>query len=236
MICAILSWVGLVVLILLDAVVLTVLLPAPYRWRYAVNQRFARIMLVWLRITCRLDYRVRGLENLPREPVVILSKHQSTWETIALQALLPPQVWVLKRELMWIPVFGWLLFALHPIAINRAKGKNAMRQVKEQGRKRLAEGLNVVIFPEGTRTAWGSQPRYKLGGAVLAVEAGVPVVPVAHNAGYFWPRHAWRKKPGVVDLVIGPPIDTRGKSAEAVLDAARGWIEDTVATLTPETR
>ena len=233
---AVINWLGFFALLLLDAIVLIILLPAPYRWRNAYNAFTARSMLTWLRITCGLGYRVTGMENVPDRSVVILSNHQSTWETIALQAFLPPQVWVLKRELLWIPVFGWILWAIKSIAINRSSGASAMDQLMEQGTQRLNDGINVAIFPEGTRKPWGSPGRYKIGGALLAEHSGVPVLPLAHNAGYFWPRHSLAKKPGTIDLVIGKPINTEGLDANQINKLAKEWITQTADSLTPDTR
>ncbi len=231
---AIFNWLGFFIILAMDAIVLTLLLPAPYRWRNAYNAFTARRLLACLRVTCGLKHRITGLENIPDTPVVILSNHQSTWETIAYQAILPPMVWVLKRELLWIPGFGWILLAIRSIAINRSKGSNAMEQLKIKGKQRLNEGICVTIFPEGTRKPWGKPGRYKLGGAVLAEYAGVPVLPLAHNAGFFWPRHSLAKKPGTVDLVIGKPIDTTGLDANQINKLAETWIKETTAKLTPD--
>jgi len=233
---AVINWLGFYVLLLLDAIVLLILLPAPYRWRNAYNAFTARSMLACLRITCGLRYRVTGLENIPEYSVVILSNHQSSWETIAFQAILPPQVWVLKRELLWIPVFGWILWAIKSIAINRSRGSSAMDQLTEQGQQRLQDGINVAIFPEGTRKPWGSPGRYKIGGALLAERCAVQVLPLAHNAGYFWPRNTLAKKTGTVDLVIGKPIDTDGLDANQINKLAKEWIIQTSESLTPDTR
>lgn len=199
--------------------------PFPFRARYRFISQWARFQLWMLRILCRLGHRVEGLENLPAGPAIIMAKHQSSWETIALQHIFPPQTWVLKRELLWIPFFGWGLAMLKPIAIERGSGRKAMEQLVRQGRERMQEGIWVVIFPEGTRTAPGRRGRYKLGGAVLAAKTGYPVVPVAHNAGSFWPRRGFTKKPGTIRVAIGPAIATRGKSAEEILKRVEAWIE-----------
>jgi 1-acyl-sn-glycerol-3-phosphate acyltransferase len=162
---------------------------------------------------------------------VILAKHQSAWETIAFQQIFPPQTWVLKRELLWIPLFGWALALLRPIAIDRGAGRVAIEQVIEQGRERLQSGIWVVVFPEGTRVAPGTRRRYGIGGAALAAASGYPVVPVAHNAGSFWPRRGFRKRPGMIRVVIGPVIDSHGKTAEEIRRQAEEWIENTMAGL-----
>ncbi len=181
-----------------------------------------------LRWICRLDYEVSGLEHLPAAGgYLVMSKHQSTWETMSLRALLPPeQTWVLKRELMRIPVFGWALAAAEPIAIDRGAGRTAVRQVIEQGKAALDKGRVVVIFPEGTRVAPGQRGKYGMGGALLAEHSGgYPVVPVAHNAGVFWARRGILKYPGTIRMVIGAPIQTKGKTARQIHDEVEEWIE-----------
>ena len=203
---------------------LTVVLPFPVRYR--IIRQWARWQVVLLKTLCRLDYRVEGREHLPAGAAIIFSKHQSAWETIVYQEIFPPQTWVLKRELMWIPFFGWALALLHPIAIDRGSGRKAIEQVVAQGRDRLRSGIWVVVFPEGTRVAPGTRRRYGIGGAVLAAETGYPVVPVAHNAGSFWPRRGFCKRPGTVCVVIGPVIETHGKTAEEIRDLAEKWIEN----------
>lgn len=203
---------------------LTVVLPFPVRYR--IIRQWARWQVVLLKTLCRLDYRVEGREHLPAGAAIIFSKHQSAWETIVYQEIFPPQTWVLKRELMWIPFFGWALALLHPIAIDRGSGRKAIEQVVAQGRDRLRSGIWVVVFPEGTRVAPGTRRRYGIGGAALAAETGYPVVPVAHNAGTFWPRRGFFKRPGTVRVVIGPVIESRGKSAEEIRDLAETWIEN----------
>ena len=202
---------------------LTAVLPFPRRYR--LISRWARWQMFLLKHICGLDYRVDGLEHLPAGAAVILAKHQSAWETIAFQQIFPPQTWVLKRELMWIPLFGWALALLRPIAIDRGAGRVAIEQVIEQGRERLQSGIWVVVFPEGTRMAPGTRRRYGIGGAALAAESGYPVVPVAHNAGSFWPRRGFLKRPGMICVVIGPVINPRGKTAEDIRRLAEEWIE-----------
>jgi 1-acyl-sn-glycerol-3-phosphate acyltransferase len=181
---------------------------------------------IWLcaRI-CGLDYTVKGLQNLPAQPSIVLANHQSTWETMLLSRLFPPVAWVVKRELMWIPFFGWGLALVQPIAIDRTAGKRASEQLVEQGRACLEQGRWIVIFPQGTRVAPGEQRRFKLGGALLASRTGAPVIPLAHNAGQFWPRRRFIKYPGTITVSIGPAIDSRGKSPEAINAAAKSWIE-----------
>ena len=208
---------------------LTVVLP--FAIRYRLISAWAQFQLIVLKHLCRLDYRVEGREHLPGGAAIILSKHQSAWETIAFQEIFPPQTWVLKRELLWIPLFGWALALLRPIAIDRGAGRVAIEQVIEQGRERLQSGIWVVVFPEGTRMAPGTRRRYGIGGAALAAASGYPVVPVAHNAGSFWPRRGFLKRPGTIRLVIGPVIDSHGKTAEEIRRQAEDWIENTMAGL-----
>jgi 1-acyl-sn-glycerol-3-phosphate acyltransferase len=160
-------------------------------------------------------------------------KHSSAWETIAQASIFPPQSWVLKRELMWIPLVGWAMRRLKPIAINRKAGAAAVAQVVEQGTQRLAEGLWILIFPEGTRVPVGEKRKYGVSGALLAARTGCKIVPVAHNAGCFWPRRGWVKKPGVIQVAIGPPVDAAGRDPRELNDEIRGWIEAKIATMVP---
>lgn len=199
--------------------------PLPPMVRYRYISLWARSMLWWLRVTCGIRYQVHGREHIPDEPGVILAKHQSAWETMAFQQIFPPQVWVLKRELLWIPFFGWALAMASPIAINRRAGREALKQMLKQGGDRLQRGFWIVIFPEGTRTAPGTRGKYHSGGAWLAVHCGSSVLPVAHNAGEFWPKNAFLKKPGTIHVSIGPPIAATGMQAEALNRQVEDWIE-----------
>lgn len=199
--------------------------PLPRLARSRVITGWTRIVLAAARPLLGIRYRVEGAANLPCEPSVVLSKHQSAYETLAFQEIFPPQVHVLKRELLWIPFFGWGLALMSPIAINRARGIRALREIARRGRIRLDQGFWVIVFPEGTRVAPGKRRRYQPGGAWLAVHAGVPVVPVAHNAGLLWPRYAFMKRAGTVTFRIGPPIPTRGRDPNQVIAEAEAWIE-----------
>jgi len=206
--------------------------PFPPLVRYRFISQWARFHIWLLKVLCGLRYRVEGREHLPHgRTAVVLAKHQSSWETLAFQQIFPPQVWVLKQELLWVPFFGWGLALLDPIAIDRGAGRKAVQQIIEQGRQRLESGRWVVVFPEGTRVAPGTRKRYAMGGAILAAETGYPVVPVAHNAGSFWPRRGFRKRPGTIRVVIGPVIDSHGRSAEEIRRQAEEWIENTMAGL-----
>ena len=216
---------------LLYAVVVLLFFWVPMRHLQAIARSWARSQLRALKWLCRLDYRVIGAENVPSGAHVALCKHSSSWETIAQTVLLPPQAWVLKRELMWIPFVGWAMRRLKPIAINRSAGASAVNQVVQQGQERLREGLWVVIFPEGTRVAPGESRKYGVSGALLATKAGCKVVPIAHDAGRYWARRGWLKKPGTIQVVIGPPIDTAGADPRAIIEQVRSWIDSTLAYL-----
>ena len=175
---------------------------------------------------CGLHYRVRGLENLPERPCIVMSKHQSAWETIALRAILPPaQSWVLKQELMRLPLFGLGLKIVRAIPIDRSAGRRAAMKIVTEGIDRLNERRWVIIFPEGTRTEPGEKRRYGLGGAFLAERSGAAVIPIAHNAGVFWRRRGVKKYPGTIDVVIGPPVMPRGRKASEIMKEVRDWIE-----------
>jgi 1-acyl-sn-glycerol-3-phosphate acyltransferase len=200
--------------------------PLPRMARYRFISGWSRIVLFLARRILRIDWRVEGREHLPARPAVILSKHQSAWETIAFQQIFPPQVHVLKRELLWIPFFGWGLALMSPIAIDRSRGVAALRSIARRGRERLAQGFWVIVFPEGTRVAPGQRRPYQLGGAWLAAASGAPVVPVAHNAGVVWPRNAFIKRPGTVIVRIGPPIETQNRDPKDINTLAEQWIEE----------
>ncbi|WP_245589244.1 lysophospholipid acyltransferase family protein [Chitinimonas koreensis] len=204
-------------------------LPLPYKVRYGVISYWCWFALRWLELTCGLKGRVIGRENLPRDAAVVMSKHQSAYETMALQRLLPLTAWVVKRELLWIPFFGWGLWSLRPIALNRSNRAEAGRQLIEQGKARLRDGAWIVIFPEGTRIAAGRRGKYKQGGARLACGTGAPVVPVAVNSGEYWPRNSFLKYPGEIVVSIGPAIPTVGKTADQVNREVSAWIEAEMA-------
>lgn len=193
--------------------------------RYRIISGLAYSMMWLLRVVCDIRIEVRGEENIPSEPCIVLCKHQSAWETFALQTVFPPQVWVLKRELLLLPFFGWGLALTSPIAINRSKGKEAIKQLLEQGKQRLAAGFCVVIFPEGTRMPYGARGKYKIGGALLAESSGALAVPVAHNAGRHWGRNAFLKYPGTITMSIGKPINPHGLKADEINRQAEAWIE-----------
>ncbi len=201
--------------------------------RYRLITVWTDITLWFVRHLLGIRYRVVGRENLPQQASVILCKHQSAWETMALQHIFPPLAFVLKRELLRVPFFGWGLAQMPIISIDRGAGKDALVQVEEQGRALLSQGFWIVVFPEGTRVAPGAKRRYKVGGAFLATRTDAPVVPVAHNAGEFWRRNAFVKCPGEVVVSIGPPIEPHGMTPEQVNTAAQQWIEAEMHRLFP---
>jgi len=205
----------------------------PYKFRFRFARMWGKSMLWAGRVMCGLDYVIEGEENIPNEASVILIKHTTVFETYAQLAIFPPQTWVLKRELQWIPIFGWGLAAMKPIAINRGAGQFAVKQVIEQGKRRLADGIWITIFPEGTRVPPGETKRYGVSGAVLAKETGCPIVPVAHNAGDLWPRRGLRKKPGLIRFCIGPPIHADDRSAKEINLAVQDWIETKMREISP---
>lgn len=199
--------------------------PLPPLARYRVISYWAKIM-VWLaRVVLGIRFDVAGRENIPNVPSIIMSKHQSAWETMVFQVLLPPHVYVVKRELLRIPFFGWGLALMSPIAIDRAAGMRSIKQTLRQGKDRLAQGFSVVIFPEGTRVAPGTRTKYQAGGAWLACKTGAPVIPVAHNAGVLWGKNAIIRYPGLITLVIGAPIDSGRLEPEELNRRVEEWIE-----------
>jgi 1-acyl-sn-glycerol-3-phosphate acyltransferase len=200
----------------------------PFRARYRfVNQTWCRCA-VWLsKVLLGIHYEVKGLENIPATPCVILAKHQSTWETFYLSAQFEPLSQVLKRELLYVPFFGWAMAMLKPIAIDRSNPKAALKQLAKQGHERLEQGAWVLIFPEGTRIPAGQIGKFSRGGAALAVNANLPVLPIAHNAGEFWPKQGWNKNPGTIQVVIGPVLHSEGTGPRAIAelnDRAFAWV------------
>ncbi len=201
------------------------------RRRFSFAAWYARRMLAVLKFVCGLDFEVSGAENFPATPHVALWKHASAWETFAQFLIGPPKVIVLKRELFWIPFFGWGLALLRSIAIDRGAGASAVNQVVEQGTARLGEGLSVLVFPEGTRVAAGETRKFGVSGALLASRAGCLVVPVTHDAGYYWPRRGLLKRPGTIRVVIGRPIASTGRDARAINAEARDVIVSTLESI-----
>ena len=210
-------------------VLVAALLPLTIEQRYVIPRNWG-LFLTWLaKVICGLEYVVEGQQNLPAVPFVSLWKHSSTWDTLAQMFVVPTAAWLLKREVTWIPVVGWAVSTYKPIAINRGAGGSAVNQVVKQGRERLNAGMGVIVYPEGTRMAPGRTRKYGVSGALLACETGAPVVPIAHNSAYLWPRRSWLKKRGTIYVVIGKPIDPRGRDPRQVNELAQQWIETTIA-------
>lgn len=207
------------------AIIALLTFPLPALTRYRIISVWTRWVMWASRVICGIHYRVIGAENIPQKPCIILAKHQSAWETMGFQLIFPPQVWVLKKELLWVPFFGWGLAMLSPIAIDRSSRRQALQQLVDQGRQRLAAGFYIVIFPEGTRIAPGKRGKYRAGGARLAVQTGTPVLPVAHNAGLRWGKNAFLKYPGMITVSIGPLIQPDG-DAESLVRRVEDWIEN----------
>jgi len=208
------------------ATILILMFWAPQAWRQQVLVSFCSMLLKAGNLICGLNVVVEGRENLPDTPSVIMMKHTSTLETYGHVPMFPRTAWVVKRELIWAPIIGWAIgLVLNPIAINRGRGRSAVKQVIDQGKERLASGTWVTIFPEGTRMPPGETRKYGISGAALAHAAGVRIVPVAHNAGDFWPRRELRKRPGTVRFVIGPPIDASTQSPKETTVIVQNWIE-----------
>nr|CRH06196.1 putative 1-acyl-sn-glycerol-3-phosphate acyltransferase [Candidatus Magnetococcus massalia] len=202
---AIMFWLG----VLTFGLLITIMWPiTPLTFRRKMATYWARYNSLMLRLCCNLRHEIQGLENLPPAPFVIVSKHQSAWETITMHQMFPPFGWALKKSLKYIPIFGWALAATGQIFINRSKGTEAIRALQKEGVKALEQGLCMIIFPEGTRVAEGEVGDYKPGGVMMAMAAKVPIVPVAHDAGYYWPKAGFVKKPGTIRVRIGRPIET----------------------------
>jgi 1-acyl-sn-glycerol-3-phosphate acyltransferase len=207
----------------------------PYRAQFAIARSWARILLWVLERLCGLKYVVEGRERIPAGNHIVMSNHTSAWETVAQFLIFPPQVWVLKRELLWIPFVGWGLKLLRPIAINRGEGHRAVNQVIEQGQARLRDGLWIIIFPEGTRVVAGETRKFGVSGAMLAIASGKSVVPLSHNAGKFWARRGFLKRPGTIRVVIGEPIESAGKNPRVLNEEVRQSIEAGLARIAAET-
>ena len=198
-----------------------VILPYSYRQRFLSN--WAIFCIWWLKISLNITTDVKGSENINSSPSVIISNHQSTWETLAFQTIFPAHTWVLKQELLWLPVFGWSLALLKPIVINRGDKLNAIKKVIKQGSERLSQGISVVVFPEGTRQTYKHLGDYQNGAAAIAKKSGHDIIPVYHNAGKFWPKGSFIKKPGVITVVIGKPISSSFLTSSELMKEVRNW-------------
>ena len=224
-------YIGQITSTILIAPIGIIAFPLDFKKRYYLITRWAVFNLWWLKICCNVRYQIEGKDNIPGKPCIVMSKHQSAFETLALQQIFIPQVWVLKKELLQIPIYGWGLASMQPIAINRDSTIKSFRQIADQGCDRLKKGYWVVIFPEGTRVAPNKKKKYLPGGGMLAEKSGAQVVPVAHNAGRLWPRNSMIKKPGLITIKIGPIIETKNKSAKEITDEVENWIEKEVGEL-----
>ena len=208
------------------SIIAILFLPFSFNVRYRFLNYYSRFNLWMLKIFCGIDYVVEGAENIPEdEACIILSKHQSALETMIVQRVFPPLTFVVKKELLKLPFFGWGLASMDPIAIDRKAGRRAIVEIVKQGKERLAKGIWIVIFPEGTRSRPGIKQRYKLGGAILAEKSGHRVIPVAHTCGEFWPKGFFARQSGTMRMVIGPAIETKGKTADEINKESELWIE-----------
>ena len=208
--------------------------PLPYNKRYWVTSRW-NVFVIWLaKVVCGIHYEFKGYENFPDGPAVILSKHQSAWETIFLLANLPrPLVFVFKKEILYIPFFGWGIALLRMIPIDRKQGKNAFRMVVAHGKRRLKDGQWIIMFPEGTRIPVGQAGKYKSGGTRLAIETGAPVVPIALNSGECWPKNSFIKYPGKITVSVGKPIPSEGQTPDSMMEQVEQWIESEMRVISP---
>ena len=228
---SLLFYIGQIISTILIAPIGVIAFPLDFKKRYYLITRWAVFNLWWLKICCNVTYEVKGNDNIPGKPCIVMSKHQSAFETLALQQIFIPQVWILKKELLQIPIYGWGLASMRPIAINRDSAIKSFRQIADQGCERLEKGYWVIIFPEGTRVAPNKKKKYLPGGGMLAEKSGAQVVPVAHNAGRLWPRNSMIKKPGLITIKIGPAIESENKCAKEITDEVENWIEKEIGEL-----
>jgi 1-acyl-sn-glycerol-3-phosphate acyltransferase len=230
-------YIGQIISTLLFVPIGIIAFPLKFETRYYLVSRWAVFNLCWLKICCRVRYKIEGLDNIPDRACIVMCNHQSAFETLALQLIFVPQVWILKRELLMIPIYGWGLASMQPIAIDRGSAIKSFRQIVKQGCQKLKQNWWVIIFPEGTRVAPSEKGKYLPGGGLLAEKSGAKVIPVAHNAGYLWPRNSMIKKPGEISIVIGPAICSVGKTAKQITKEVETWIEYTVKSLpNPESK
>lgn len=217
--------------VMIAAVLVSALFFLSIEARMVVVKAWIAWSLGLLRVFCGLTHQVEGLENIPDEGFIVMSKHSSTWETIALQKYFNPMIWVVKRELTWVPFFGWGLKSMGSIALNRGTGRKAINQLIEESEYHMSRGRILMLFPEGTRVPPGQKKPFKIGGAVVSVKTGYSILPIAHNAGEFWPRHSWIKWPGTIRISIGKPISAEGKTVEQIIAEVGEWITAETARL-----
>ena len=228
---SLLFYIGQIISTVLIAPIGVIAFPLDFKKRYYLITRWAVFNLWWLKLCCNVRYEIVGIDNIPEKPCIVMCKHQSAFETLALQRIFIPQIWVLKKELLQIPIYGWGLASMQPIAINRDSTIKSFKQIADQGYERLKKGYWVVIFPEGTRVAPNKKKKYLPGGGMLAEKSGARVVPIAHNAGRLWPRNSMIKKPGLITIKIGPVIKSENKSAKEITNEVENWIEKAVGEL-----
>ena len=228
---SLLFYIGQIISTILIAPIGVITFPLDFKKRYYLITRWAVFNLWWLKLCCNIRYEIVGIDNIPEKPCIVMCKHQSAFETLALQRIFIPQIWVLKKELLQIPIYGWGLASMQPIAINRDSTIKSFKQIADQGYERLKKGYWVVIFPEGTRVAPNKKKKYLPGGGMLAEKSGAQVVPIAHNAGRLWPRNSMIKKPGLITIKIGPVIKSENKSAKQITNEVENWIEKAVGEL-----
>ena len=221
---SLLFWIYHIISLVLTVITALILFFLPLQARYKIITSWAKSNVTFLKYVCKLDYKLEGVENIPQGAAIVLSNHQSTWETLAFQKFLPEQVWVAKIELLRFPVFGWGLKSCEPIIINRKSGKKAIEQLIEQGKVMLARGRWIILYPEGTRVSPGVKSKFKIGGALLAAAAEYPILPVAHNAGEYWPRNSFLKYPGTITMSFGPVIKGFGRDPNEVMKEVESWI------------
>jgi len=220
-------WVFFLPSVLITAIIVSAVFFLPPKVSGAVLKIWISYSLALLRYFCGLKYQVEGLENIPDQGFILMSKHSSTWETIALQKFFDPLVWVVKRELTRVPFFGWSLITMNAIALDRGTGSKAIKQLVRESKLRMDQGRTLILFPEGTRVLPKQHKPFKIGGAIVSHKTGYSVVPIAHNAGEFWPRHSWIKWPGTIRVVIGKPIEPDGKTPNQILGEVEQWITAT---------
>lgn len=219
----------LFIYIVLSTPIVGVLILASYKRSFAFRNRLAEIwircLLFMVKHLCGLSHEIEGLENIPKDqPVILVSNHQSAWETVALRLIVSPQAPVLKKSLLHIPFGGWALASLKPIAIDRENQKQALKMLIDQGIACLQNGMSVLIFPEGTRVAPDKTKKFNSGGAMLAQKSGYPILPLAHNAGEFWPRNSFFKYPGTIRVKIGPLIPVADKKSKELMEEVEQWV------------
>ena len=220
---SLLYFVGSIISLILISFIGLFLVFSSYKIRQKFLSQWAIFCIWWLKITLNIKTKVVGRENVLKSPCIIVSNHQSTWETLAFQTIFPAHTWVLKRELLWLPVFGWSLALLNPIIINRGDKLNAIKKVIKQGSDRLNNGISIVIYPEGTRQPYKKLGSYQNGGSAIAKKTGYSIVPVFHNAGKLWPKGSFIKKPGEITLVIGKAITQSNLKPSEITEQIREW-------------